>query len=308
MTLLDTAGIRDSDDPVEQEGVRRARRRAAEADLVLWVEDARRVAELSADAGAAMAAVHAAAFAAGPAAGRDAGANAKPRAAAQSAASSDGKSALPSVSPQPPAMPRESPAPPTTGAAIRPPSPAQTGSLAEPSVSRRPDSPSAPGFPSSSGLSHRPAGLVGVASPSHAAAQLGLGSPPNWLILNKIDLCNMPEGPRIKNESEFALSFMYFAISATTGEGMDPLLDALARHAEAFFGSEPALVTRERQRQALSTALSALERARAEGAQGREDIIAEELRLAAVALGRLLGRVDVEDVLDTIFRDFCIGK
>ena len=37
VTLLDTAGIRDSDDPVEQEGVRRARERAAEADLVLWV-------------------------------------------------------------------------------------------------------------------------------------------------------------------------------------------------------------------------------------------------------------------------------
>ena len=41
VTLLDTAGIRDSDDPVEQEGVRRARQRASEADLVLWVEDAR---------------------------------------------------------------------------------------------------------------------------------------------------------------------------------------------------------------------------------------------------------------------------
>ena len=40
VTLLDTAGIRDSDDPVEQEGVRRARERASEADLVLWVQDA----------------------------------------------------------------------------------------------------------------------------------------------------------------------------------------------------------------------------------------------------------------------------
>ena len=42
VTLLDTAGIRDSDDPVEQEGVRRARERAAAADLVLWVVDAGR--------------------------------------------------------------------------------------------------------------------------------------------------------------------------------------------------------------------------------------------------------------------------
>ena len=40
VTLLDTAGIRDSDDPVEMEGVRRARERAAAADLVLWVVDA----------------------------------------------------------------------------------------------------------------------------------------------------------------------------------------------------------------------------------------------------------------------------
>ena len=40
VTVLDTAGIRESDDPVEQEGVRRARERAPQADLVLWVEDA----------------------------------------------------------------------------------------------------------------------------------------------------------------------------------------------------------------------------------------------------------------------------
>ena len=41
VTVIDTAGIRETDDPVEQEGVRRARARAAEADLVLWLADAR---------------------------------------------------------------------------------------------------------------------------------------------------------------------------------------------------------------------------------------------------------------------------
>jgi tRNA modification GTPase len=46
----------------------------------------------------------------------------------------------------------------------------------------------------------------------------------------------------------------------------------------------------------------------AQGRSRHEDLIAEELRLAAWALGRLTGRVDVEDVLDVIFRDFCIGK
>ncbi len=40
VTVIDTAGIRETDDPVEQEGVRRARARAAEADLVLWLSDA----------------------------------------------------------------------------------------------------------------------------------------------------------------------------------------------------------------------------------------------------------------------------
>ena len=39
-----------------------------------------------------------------------------------------------------------------------------------------------------------------------------------------------------------------------------------------------------------------------------EELAAEELRRAAFSFGRLLGRVDVEDILDVIFRDFCIGK
>jgi tRNA modification GTPase len=52
----------------------------------------------------------------------------------------------------------------------------------------------------------------------------------------------------------------------------------------------------------------ALDRTLAEGEKGREDIIAEELRLATAHLGKLTGRIDVEDILDVIFRDFCIGK
>ena len=39
-----------------------------------------------------------------------------------------------------------------------------------------------------------------------------------------------------------------------------------------------------------------------------EELAAEELRAAAYSLGRLLGRVDVEDILDVIFREFCVGK
>ena len=58
----------------------------------------------------------------------------------------------------------------------------------------------------------------------------------------------------------------------------------------------------------LEDASAALRRALAPDLAGREDLLAEELRVAARALGRLTGRVDVEDILDVIFRDFCIGK
>jgi tRNA modification GTPase len=58
----------------------------------------------------------------------------------------------------------------------------------------------------------------------------------------------------------------------------------------------------------LEAALAALRRALAEPATSHEDLLAEELRVAATALGKLTGRIDVEDVLDVIFRDFCIGK
>ena len=83
----------------------------------------------------------------------------------------------------------------------------------------------------------------------------------------------------------------------------------LARQAEEFLaGAESALITRERHRRALEEVLAALRRAQSGDVAAREDLLAEELRIAATALGRLTGRVDVEDILDVIFRDFCIGK
>jgi tRNA modification GTPase len=99
-----------------------------------------------------------------------------------------------------------------------------------------------------------------------------------------------------------------FNLSAVSGEGFDKLLAELTRFAEAFVGgSESSLVTRARHRHTLEETLAALRRAFGL-AGGQEDLVAEELRTAATALGRLTGRVDVEDVLDVIFRDFCIGK
>ena len=114
------------------------------------------------------------------------------------------------------------------------------------------------------------------------------------------------------NEHEFSKNDLEFTLSATSGEGFDQLLDRLANYAESFLaGAEQGVVTRARHRHALEEVLAALRRVLpgglAEDLQA-EDLLAEELRNAARALGRLTGRVDVEDILDVIFRDFCIGK
>ena len=98
-----------------------------------------------------------------------------------------------------------------------------------------------------------------------------------------------------------------FAVSARTGEGLEALLDALAARAEArlgLAGSAPPL-TRLRHREALADCVAALQRA--EGA-ALPELRAEDLRLALRALGRITGRVDVEELLDVVFREFCIGK
>jgi tRNA modification GTPase len=95
------------------------------------------------------------------------------------------------------------------------------------------------------------------------------------------------------------------AVSAKTGEGLDQLLDVLREHAAESLGLGDALITRERHRRAFEEALTALRR-RAD-AQAPE-LVAEEIRLALRALGRVAGRVDVEEVLDRLFASFCIGK
>ncbi len=188
VTLLDTAGIRDSAEPVEQEGVRRARERAAAADLVLWVID--------------------------PSAG---------------------------------------------------------GSAAN-------------GCPEN------------------------LANAEVWLVRNKIDQAgSRPCTSAAKadnNEYKFIIE-----ISALTGTGMEALTAALSVYAQTYFAAtESAVITRARHRQALEETVAALGRALVRDHSTDEELIAEELRAAATTLGRLTGRVDVEDILDVIFRDFCIGK
>ncbi|GMH56311.1 hypothetical protein TrRE_jg10920 [Triparma retinervis] len=73
---------------------------------------------------------------------------------------------------------------------------------------------------------------------------------------------------------------------------------------------ESVVVTRARHRKHITNAVEALARFEemAEYGEGGVDMAAEELRLAASEIGRVVGRVDVEDVLDSLFNDFCVGK
>ena len=95
-------------------------------------------------------------------------------------------------------------------------------------------------------------------------------------------------------------------IAAPTGTGLDRLEAALAERVAGLATLAGGLApTRSRHRAALIETLAAL--ARVQSAEALE-LAAEDLRLAAAALGRITGRVDVEDLLDVVFRDFCIGK
>ena len=118
-------------------------------------------------------------------------------------------------------------------------------------------------------------------------------------VLNKTDL--LPDPPPVAIGDNPTLG-----VSCLTGAGIEALLETLAAEIALRYqpGAAPAL-TRARHRQAVVECRDALARAMAGPADER---LAEELRLAAHALGRITGRVDVEAVLDLIFRDFCIGK
>jgi tRNA modification GTPase len=98
------------------------------------------------------------------------------------------------------------------------------------------------------------------------------------------------------------------AISAKTGAGIDRLLDVIADLAEERMSSrEPALLTLERHRRGFQDARQALASALAPDA-AEPELIAEDLRRAAAAMDRIVGRIGVEEVLGEIFARLCVGK
>jgi len=113
--------------------------------------------------------------------------------------------------------------------------------------------------------------------------------------LNKIDLAPSVAGGDLR-------------VSAMTGAGIEALVACLTERAQAALGAGEggSAVTRARHRAELAGTVAALERFRSQ--TGGSELKAEELRAAAHHLGRLTGRLDVEEVLGAIFSDFCIGK
>ena len=110
-----------------------------------------------------------------------------------------------------------------------------------------------------------------------------------------------------KSDLQWPIGRQGLRLSLKTGEGFDAVLDAIsaivAQHLD--FTSESPVLTRVRHRYALEQAGLALRRATA---ADQVELFAEDLRLAVRWIGRITGRVDVEELLDVVFRDFCIGK
>ncbi len=112
------------------------------------------------------------------------------------------------------------------------------------------------------------------------------------------------------NKADLAPDAAGLAISCHTGSGIAAMLAILQERARRLVGTgDTPLLTRARHREALRAAQSSLARFTTLAASGGElALLAEELRLAARAVGRITGAVGVEDVLDRIFSTFCIGK
>ncbi len=119
------------------------------------------------------------------------------------------------------------------------------------------------------------------------------------VVISKSDCHALPPAPQVSGRPALA-------VSAVTGAGLDRLVAVMTeRLAQRFGVGEAPALTRERHRHGLEQCQQALRRALTVSAVEER---AEELRAAAVALGRITGRIDIDELLDVVFRDFCIGK
>ncbi len=115
------------------------------------------------------------------------------------------------------------------------------------------------------------------------------------VIATKSDLASLP-----------ALPFPALALSTNTGDGIESLISTLRTEIEARMGSVASpLITRARHREAIRAAAEALQRF---DAHAPLELTCEELRHAATAIGKITGKIWVDDILDLVFSRFCIGK
>ena len=151
-------------------------------------------------------------------------------------------------------------------------------------------------------------------------------------VANKVDLLDDKMINNMKSELLSQLDIVHennsesssletFSISCSEGTGIDSFLEALTSKVTSRLSGnglsndniesdEGAIITRARHRQHITAAVEALRKFEILSTEGfmSMDLAAEELRLATSELGRVVGAVDVEDVLDVLFADFCIGK
>jgi tRNA modification GTPase len=144
--------------------------------------------------------------------------------------------------------------------------------------------------------------VLDATRPAEAAALAGLIDGSALIIANKTDLL-------VGEEPTWADTLgggRALRLSVTTGEGMSEVLKRLeSAVADRFSPSATPLITRARHRAALEECVARLD---SFSATELAELAAEDLRQATRALGKITGRVDIEDMLDIIFREFCIGK
>jgi tRNA modification GTPase len=127
------------------------------------------------------------------------------------------------------------------------------------------------------------------------------------ILVNKIDLNGDARNLFHVKQNRLKKDMKPLFISTKTGEGLDKFITVLSNKiaTQMSVSRETPSLTRQRHRNHLEECLTSLEEALR---QSQPELMAQDLRFAVNALGRITGRVDVEDLLDVIFKDFCIGK
>ena len=135
--------------------------------------------------------------------------------------------------------------------------------------------------------------IYDIGKPEERRAIEGLCGQGTIVVANKADLLAAP------------CARDAIVLSVQTGRGMGELLERLRAEVAARYGGASAGPTRLRHRRALDECAECLRRF---DPAAPPELAAEDLRLAVRSLGRITGRVGVEDMLDIVFREFCIGK